>query len=201
MISGRVQRRSIKLQSKLGWILTGRTSETERNLNETSMLILTYGKNVTNTNLFTNIDEVIPRKPVLEDFWNVESIGVVDNSTLSNDETAKSMFKDTLKFEEGRYQVTWPWKEEHPDLPVNHELAMGRLKSFISRLKCKPDVMTQYDAIIQDQVKKGIIEKISGHVQDGNKHNLPHHAVINPLKTTTKVRVVYDASAKSRTEN
>ena len=34
---------------------------------------------MTNTNVFTNIDEVIPRKPDLEDSWNVESMGIVDN--------------------------------------------------------------------------------------------------------------------------
>ena len=77
------------LASKLGWMLTGRTSETERHMTETSMLTLTYGTNVTKTNLFTNLDEVIPKTPDLEDFWNVESIGVIDKRPLSNDEKAK----------------------------------------------------------------------------------------------------------------
>ena len=32
--------------------------------------------------VFTNVDEVIPRKPDLEDFWNVESIGVIDDTNI-----------------------------------------------------------------------------------------------------------------------
>ena len=79
------------------------------------MFILTYGKNATNSNVFTNVDAVNPKKPDLEDFWNVESIGVMDNNKTSDDDKAKEIFKDTLKFENGRYQITWPWREECPD--------------------------------------------------------------------------------------
>ena len=35
------------------------------------------------------------------------------------------MFQDTLKFDEGRYQVTWPWREENPDLPVKSRISHG----------------------------------------------------------------------------
>ena len=58
--------------------------------------------------------------------------------------------------------------------------------------------MTKYDNVIQDQLAKGVIEKNGIESQDGIKHYLPHHAVINPTKKTTKLRVVYDALAKTR---
>ena len=99
------------------------------------MLILTYGTNISNTSVFTSIDDASPSKPDLEDFWNIESIGVYDNPRTTNDEFVMRNFKETVKFEEGRYQVTWPWKDIPPDLPVNRELAMGRLRSTISRMR------------------------------------------------------------------
>ena len=64
----------------------------------------------------------------------------------------------------------------------------------------KPKLMKQYDSIIQDQIDKGAIEKADSS-SDGVKHYLPNHAVVNPHKPTTKVRVVYDASAKTKREN
>ena len=50
-----------------------------------------------------------------------------------------------------------------------------------------------------DQLVKGIVEVITN--QEGAQtkvHYLPHHSVICWDKTSTKVRVVYDESAKSR---
>ena len=68
------------------------------------------------------------------------------------------------------------------------------------RLKCEPSVLVEYDKIIQEQIKNGIVEVIDEHEPmkvDGDKiHYLPHHAVIRQDKEMTKVRIVYDASAK-----
>ena len=92
-------------------------------------------------------------------------------------------------------------KEQIPDLPENCNLAMGRLKSCVSRMATKPDLMKQYNSIIQDQLEKGVIERVDNTHTNEITHYLPHHAVINPLKQTTKIRIVYDASAKTRGAN
>ena len=189
------------LSSKLGWILTGRSGDHDSDVNETNMLILTYDNDVTGTSALSSIDSVHPQKPDLEDFWRVELIGIIDNSKTLTDEMVNERFKESLKFENGRYQVTWPWKEDIPDLPMNRELALGRTKSSVARMKNKPDLMRAYDTIINYQLEKGIIEKSSETSDDCPKHYLPHHAVVNPLKPTTKLCIVYDASATARTEN
>lgn len=103
-----------------------------------------------------------------------------------------------MKYEGERYYVNWPWKDESPDLPENRELAFDRFKSLMHRMKHNSELIKQYDNIIQDQHKLGIIERIRSEPTDVIKHYIPHHAVINPLKTTTKVRVVYDASSKAK---
>ena len=112
------------------------------------MLILTYGTNISNTCVFISIDDASPSKPDLEEFWKIESIGVYINPRTINDEFVMRNFKETVKFEDGRYQVTWPWKEIPPDLLVNRELARGRLRSTVSRMRSTTDLMKRYDAII-----------------------------------------------------
>ena len=59
--------------------------------------------------------------------------------------------------------------------------------------------MKQYNDINEDQVKQGIIEKIDDSTVQGEiKHYIPYHGVIKTNNRTTKLRIVYDASAKAK---
>ena len=86
------------LSSKLRWILTGLSGDHDLTMNETNMLILTYGNDVTGTLALSSIDSVHPQKPDLEDFWKFESIGIFDNSTTLTDKMVNKKFKENLKF-------------------------------------------------------------------------------------------------------
>ena len=60
-------------------------------------------------------------------------------------------------------------------------------------------MLNKYDAIIRDQIKKGVVEVVD-HPEspvNGEVHYILHHAVVCEDKLTTKLRIVYDASAKS----
>ena len=190
------------LGSKLGWILAGRTSDTVKTTEEQSLLVVTYGNEIErNTTVFTKTDAALPTKPTLEDFWRLESIGIHDTPRDPEEKIVWKQFNEALQYNNGRYNVAWPWKEGEVELPENHGLALGRLKSLVNRLGSNPALAKQYGDIIDDQLNKGIIEKVPNTASSFKKHYIPHHAVVNPTKTTTKVRIVYDASAKTRKEN
>ena len=56
----------------------------------------------------------------------------------------------------------------------------------------------EYDANYKDQLVKGVIEKVPD--KDLSKENvcyLSHHSVLREDRDTTKLRVVFDANAKS----
>ena len=61
--------------------------------------------------------------------------------------------------------------------------------------------MQRYYDVTQDQLDKGIIERVERATCDVIRHYIPHHVIIAPQKATTKLRVVYDASAKVRKAN
>ena len=60
-------------------------------------------------------------------------------------------------------------------------------------------MLQKYDSVIKEQIEQGIVEVVPDpdSRQTHKVHYLPHHAVIRQDKETTKLRIVYDASAKS----
>ena len=78
-------------------------------------------------------------------------------------------------------------------------MSAKRLTNLLKRLRQDPEVLKEYDSVIRDQLSKGIVEVVEkpGEGEVGKIHYIPHHAVIRKDKTTTKLRVVYDASARS----
>ena len=102
-----------------------------------------------------------------------------------------------MKFEEGRYQVRFPWKS-HECIPKdNRKLAEGRLMSLIKRLKNDEEQLNLYQKTIDDQVEKRVIEKVTNKtIISGRIHYLPHHPVVKRENEKIKLRIVYDASAR-----
>ena len=64
----------------------------------------------------------------------------------------------------------------------------------------EPELIEEYNQIIEDQMRQGIVEKVPAEEdkvkESKSMHYLPHHAVIRRDRETTKLRVVYDGSAK-----
>ena len=108
-------------------------------------------------------------------------------------------FEEKTTFDNNRSEVHLPWKVPHPPLPDNYVLSVKRLNNLLKRLNQDSEVLKEYDSVIKEQLWKGIVEVVErpGEGEVGKTHYLPHHAVIRRDKTTTKLRVVYDASARS----
>ena len=109
-------------------------------------------------------------------------------------------FQSHITKDTDRYFVSLPWNEEIHALNVDYDLCMGRLETLLRKLKTNSELFKQYNQIIQQQEELGIIEKIepNKNEQCTLKNYIPHHAVIKESSETTKVRIVFDGSAKAR---
>ena len=89
-----------------------------------------------------------------------------------------------------------PWKTDHELLPDNFLLAKTQLVPLVNRLKKDPVVLKTYDNIKKPEEAEGIIEEPTTILKPpGEVHYPPHHPVIRPEKSTTKLRIVYDATS------
>ena len=122
--------------------------------------------------------------------WDLDSLGI-----NASDDVHES-FENDISFIDGRYSVKLPWKQGHEPLPSNYANSLSRMKGQIKRLKREPEVLEEYDSFIKDQLKSGVIERVTELEGACKVHYLPHQAVIRKDAETTKLRIVYDASAK-----
>ncbi|MCG8624233.1 MAG: hypothetical protein MJE68_19840, partial [Proteobacteria bacterium] len=80
----------------------------------------------------------------LRSFWDLESLGIREPEKTMYDE-----FANTIAFRDGRYMVSFPWKEFHSPLPDNYQLSHNRLRGLLHRLKQTPSILRVYDDIIR----------------------------------------------------
>ena len=178
----RGENRPVAINTTIGWMLSGPTGVAEP---EESTVSLVNAQTLW-------IEGIINKEldSTLRSFWELESLGIEE---VAND-PVYDRFASTLQVKNERYEVSLPWREYHDDLPDNYSLSRRRLHGLLKRLQQNPEVLREYDSIICEQLERGIVEEVK---DPEVTHYLPHHAMIRQDKETTKVRVVYDASARS----
>ena len=67
----------------------------------------------------------------------------------------------------------------------------------MKKLQKVPSHLDEYDEIIQNQLKQGIVERVSDKTQEERECHLLHKAVIREAAQSTKMRTVFDALAKA----
>ena len=177
----------VAIDTKLGWVLSGPISTLGQN--DMSLSLLTHTLHIN-----AQPSEAQTLDNTMKSFWELESFGIPTTDRSLYDELC-----NTIEFREGRYEVQLPWKTPRRTLPNNYELSLRRLKGLLRRLKSNPDVLHEYDTVIKTQLQQGVVELVedSAGADIAGVHYLPHHVVIRQDKTTTKLRIVYDASAKT----
>ena len=190
-----------------GELFTGNKYEMKNGLTAIETLLgwTIMGKNVnknpkSDTVLLTNT-AIIEEAPI-SDLWHLDIIGIEDpvqkESKQSKEILIKQRFKDTAIFNnECRYEVCLPWINDHAPLNDNKNLALKSLENLMKNLK-KKNITSDYDGIFLEWEKDGIIENVPEEELNNFCHYLPHRPVIKLSSCSTKIRPVFDASAREK---
>ncbi|XP_058816746.1 uncharacterized protein LOC131680030 [Topomyia yanbarensis] len=135
---------------------------------------------------------------LLARFWELETCHV--NSTHSVEETAcEELFeRTTVRDAEGKFVVTLPRKEfAIARLGESKNIAHKRFLNLERRLDANLELKAMYREFIHEYLLMGHMKEISDESCDDPVYYMPHHAVLKPDNTTTKLRVVFDGSCRA----
>ena len=154
--------------------------------------------NATNKALFCQSQT--PTEDTIRRCWELDAIGIGTNEPSDHDPShCFEKFSDTITYANGRYQVSLPWKtEEHKGrLLDNYAHVEKRFKALMRKLDANPSLKESYNDYLTELEGKGIIEEVKPEDPVPEVvHYLPHRPVIRDESQTTKVRPVFDASAR-----
>ncbi|XP_045783685.1 uncharacterized protein LOC123879835 [Maniola jurtina] len=179
----------IAQKTTLGWILSGSVNEPfNRNDGDPPKISVMHAK-VTETD-------------ILKQFWELEEERYSTKSMWTEEEKrCEEIFVTTTKrTDEGRYIVKLPFRDSQPGClgGDSRQIAVTKFKTLEKRLSKNSELKEKYTEVINEYLHLGHMRAIT---KDDMKKNeavyLPHHAVIRNDKTTSKVRVVFNASSKN----
>jgi len=131
-------------------------------------------------------------------FWELEELPVVRH--LSPDERAAEEIykKTTTRLRTGRFMVSLPFRKASPLLGDSKSVALRRFQALENRLSNDPNLQRQYADFMQDYLDAGHMELVPLENKDNVFHYyIPHHCVLRPDSSTTKLRVVFNASSRT----
>lgn len=131
---------------------------------------------------------------LLRKFWEINEIENRTPHTLEESECERIFENTTTRLENGRYMVRLPIRNDKIDLGQTRNMAIATFLQLERKFAKNVDLYKQYKLFIDEYIALGHMTETTEHVQAMNY--LPHHAVFKD-SSTTKLRVVFDASRKS----
>lgn len=183
---------TVALQTKLGWVIFGAATSKPAQTHRTCFHV-------------SSEDRI---SAALQEFWRIEEVS--STPPLSpDDERCEQIYATThTRTAEGRYCVQLPFKQNPPSLGSSRDQAVSRFLQVERKFASNPQLREDYSKCINEYLQLGhmrLVTPLEGNqptkLHDGTStftsYYLPHHAVIKMESSTTKCRVVFDASSKT----
>ncbi|XP_062709700.1 uncharacterized protein LOC134288546 [Aedes albopictus] len=171
--------------TKLGWIVAGR-------YHEPNPMTRTH----TSTCLLISHEDELSIQ--LRKFWELEEYKVNTNHLSEEETLCEQHFTDhTIRDESGKFVVRLPFLLDPNKLGESRQMAERRLYHIEKKLDRNPLLKAEYHAFMREYLELEHMSLVNEASIPNKSVYLPHHCVIKASSSTTKCRVVFDASAKT----
>lgn len=96
---------------------------------------------------------------------------------------------------DGKFEVELPLKSSDVEFGDNRKHALARFFSMERKLAASPKLKADYNAFMQEYLDLGHMELSTRY--EPREYFIPHHPILREASLTTKLRVVFDATAPS----
>ncbi|XP_036150809.1 uncharacterized protein LOC118648578 [Monomorium pharaonis] len=176
-------------QTKLGWILAGGFTTNSKNSH-----VNTLHLSITNEELSNQLSQ----------FWRIEEPPhLSDPFTIEEMECEHHFTQNVTRNPEGRIVVKLPIKDNKVNsISDTRAIALRRFYKIERKLDFRPILKRDYAQFMHEYVQLGHMTPIETEEPANTElpvFYLPHHCVIKPDSSSTKLRVVFDGSCKGPT--
>ncbi|XP_050305576.1 uncharacterized protein LOC126742816 [Anthonomus grandis grandis] len=173
--------------TKFGWIVTGSFSMPSNKYPIKSKCNLIANESVQNQ---------------LRKFWEIEEVDNQKVWSLEENACEEHFINNLLVTKNGRIMVSLPLKESPKMLGDSRNIAMKRFLSLERRLISNEKLRELYTDFLTEYESLGhmtVIEDDDRDLSDSVEYYMPHHGVFKQSDLSTKLRVVFNASAPTST--
>ena len=163
-------------ETKLGWLVSGTIASDNYNNKHNSICMLS-----------NDVDFDLSR------FWELDSISSKHDFSPEERACEKHFVETTKRNPDGRFIVSLPLKESPAVLGESYRIAERRFLSLERRLDRDPIMKQLYVDFMKEYLTLGHMSE--SQLNRNISCYLPHHGVLRESSSTTKLRVVFDASA------
>ena len=177
-------------RTTLGWCVMGRYSPE----------VISNNKSVS---LLTATDEGVSLDNQMARFWTQEEMVICSRLLSTVEKAIQDHYVKTHLYSasEQRYTVTLPRREDAPTLGESRTRAVRRFTTNEQSL-VRRNIWEKFQKVLEEYITLGhaqLVTPAEMQVKVCNCFYLPMHAVLKQSSTSTKLRIVFDASSRTST--
>ena len=192
VITGRIKRganQPVAVESVFGWMLVSDSQNEE----------LKSKKNITTMFISTEIEQSLHED--MKKFWEIEE-EIISKPVKPENEAAIKKFYESVTYDSNtkKYEVGLPYIDSK-EIHSNYKKAEIILQSQMKRFEKNPILKERYYNAMNEYLDQGFAELVPDdqiYSKEPNIYYIPHSAVMKDDSTSTKTRIVFNASSSSK---